>query len=335
MFNNINKDILAKHDDEALSIVYKKVLISYILEVYFKKNKENNIDIFPKTIFGDSKINSIEDYIMNFEGTRNESLLDYIFEAEKTKLNFLNSINNRNQYFEKWIDNTKQYVSYQTELNYDNSEQFLTLFKNCLYTIQKNIEVLATTQQFERNNLFKEHGQELCYGLVEGLLYQLQYTPENIATYEPSIHLHSEISEQSNVVLLTNKNKTILIDEKEKSLSNRLFGKEEPTSEERFEYGLKKILVMYFSQILQILNNNTSIQYQKNKNRENMEKISSYIDSVCKLQEAKIMNFFNEEDNEKIILKEQTMLRQLVIKNIEFYNKKIEITDMKELGKYF
>ena len=66
-----------------------------------------------------------------------------------------------------------------------------------------------------------------------------------------------------------------------------------------------------------------------------MEKIFTYIDSICKLQEQKIMNFFREENNEKIIIKEKSMVRQLIIKNIEFYNKKINTKDIKDLSKYF
>ena len=240
MLNNISKDILSGYDDSELSNLYKKVLITYTLEVYLKKSKENNIEIYPKKIFGEEKINSIEEYIMEFKGTNKDSLLDYIFESEKTKFNFINAIDNRNQHFEKWINSTKEYVNFQTEINYDNAEQFYFLFKNCLYTIQKNVELLATTGQFERNNHFKNHSQELCYGLVEGFLYQLQYNSNNIAIYEPSIHLHSETSEESEIILLTDKNKNILVDEKETSLSNRLFGKEEPSTSEHFEYGLKK-----------------------------------------------------------------------------------------------
>lgn len=335
MLKNISKESLNSFNDEKLSKEYKKIIITYILENYFKKSKENNLEVFPKNIFGDNKINSIEEYILDFEGSKHNSLLDFIFETEQVKFNFLNSIYNRNQRMEKWINDVKSYINYETEINYDNGEYLKKLIKNALYSIQKNIEFLATTPQFERNNLFKDHCKEFCYGLVESLLYQLQYNPNNSTVYEPSISLHGQQSDHSTIVLLTDKNKTILIDEKENSLSNKLFGKDEPSSEERFEYGLKKILVMYFSHILQILNNNANIQYQKNKNREGMEKVFSYIDSICKLQESKIIGLFNDDDIDDILKKEKNMARQLIIKNIDYYNRKIEVTDIKDLGKYF
>lgn len=335
MLSNIDKTILNEYSDEDLSSLYKKVITTYIIETYLKKSKENNIEVFPKDIFGSNKIDSIEEHIINFTGSKNDSLLDNILISEKTKFDFLNLVDKRNEGFIKWVEILQNNIHYQTELNYDQAESFLNGLKNAMLTIQKHVELLSSLTQHERIYIFNEANKMLCYSLAESLIYQLNFTNNNTAVQEPSIHLHGFNSDDSAIILLLDKNKEILEDKKENSLSNKLFGKEEPTSEEHFEYGLKKLLVMYSSQLIQILNNNANIQYQKNKSKESLEKISTYIDGIAKLQESKILKLFNNEEIDSIIEKEKSIIRQLIIKNISYYNQKITVGEIKELGTYF